>query len=165
MGSGSGPIGGDPRGGRFSRDAATAARAEAGLRHLLPALADARVTHAWGGPIDVSADRIPFVDTVPGTRVHYAAGFSGNGVGPSWLAAQALASLATGRDDEWSRLPLVNRNIRRLPPEPLKRIGGAAVRAAALALEQADEAGRPAPVVARAVAALPRLLGMRIGLR
>jgi glycine/D-amino acid oxidase-like deaminating enzyme len=165
MGSGSGPIGGDPRDGRFSRDAATAARAEAGLRHLLPALADARVTHAWGGPIDVSADRIPFVDTVPGTRVHYAAGFSGNGVGPSWLAAQALASLATGRDDEWSRLPLVNRNIRRLPPEPLKRIGGAAVRAAALALEQADEAGRPAPVVARAVAALPRLLGMRIGLR
>jgi glycine/D-amino acid oxidase-like deaminating enzyme len=165
MGSGSGPIGGDPRDGRFNRDAATAARAEAGLRHLLPGLADARVTHAWGGPIDVSADRIPFVDTMPGTRVHYAAGFSGNGVGPSWLAAQALASLASGRDDEWTRLPLVNRNIRRLPPEPLKRIGGAAVRAAVLALEQADDAGRRGPVVARAVAALPRVLGMRIGLR
>jgi hypothetical protein len=105
------------------------------------------------------------VDTVPGTRIHYAAGFSGNGVGPSWLAAQALASLATGHDDEWTRLPLVDRRIRRLPPEPLKRIGGAAVRAAALALEQADEDGRPPPVLTRAVAALPRLLGMRIGLR
>ena len=148
MGSGSGPIGRAGRlDGRFTHDAATGARAEAGLRHLLPALDGARITHAWGGPIDVSA------------------GFSGNGVGPSWLAAQALASLATDRDDEWTRLPLVGRPMRRLPPEPLKRIGGGAVRAAVLALEQADENGRPAPLAARAVAALPRLLGLRIGLR
>jgi len=166
MGSGSGPIGLAGRlDGRFTHDAGTAARAEAGLRHLLPALAGARVTHAWGGPIDVSADRIPFVDTVPGTRIHYAAGFSGNGVGPSWLAAQTLASLATEQDDEWRQLPLVGRRMRRLPPEPLKRIGGGAVRAAVLALEQADEEGRRAPLVARAVAAVPRLLGLRIGLR
>ena len=165
MGSGSGPIGGPPTDRRFSHDAATVARAEAGLRHLLPGLADARVTHSWGGPIDVSADRLPFVDTVPGARVHYAAGFSGNGVGPSWLAAQALASLATGRDDEWTQLPLVGRRTRRLPPEPLKRFGGAAVRAAVLALEQADDTGRRPPLVARTVAALPRLLGLRIGLR
>jgi len=166
MGSGSGPIGlGGRLDGRFTHDAATAARAEAGLRHLLPALAGARITHAWGGPIDVSADRIPFVDTVPGTRIHYAVGFSGNGVGPSWLAAQALASLATERDDEWTQLPLVGRRTPRLPPEPLKRIGGGAVRAAVLTLEQADETGRRAPLAARAVAALPRLLGLRIGLR
>jgi glycine/D-amino acid oxidase-like deaminating enzyme len=165
MGSGSGPIGGDTGDRRFTHDAATVARAEAGLRHLLPALADVRITHAWGGPIDVSADRIPFVDTLPGTRVHHAAGFSGNGVGPSWLAAQALASLATGRDDEWTRLPVVGRHTRRLPPEPLKRLGGAAVRAAVLRLEQADSAGRRPSLGARAVASLPRLLGLRIGLR
>jgi glycine/D-amino acid oxidase-like deaminating enzyme len=166
MGSGSGPIGlGGRLDRRFTHDAATAARAEAGLRELLPALADARITHSWGGPIDVSADRLPFVDTLPGRRVHYAAGFSGNGVGPSWLAAQALASLATGQDDEWARLPLVGRSARRLPPEPLKRIGGGAVRAAILAVEEADGAGRTPPRVARAVAALPRLLGLRIGLR
>jgi glycine/D-amino acid oxidase-like deaminating enzyme len=166
MGSGSGPIGlGGRLDERFTHDAATAARAEAGLRHLLPALAAARVTHAWGGPIDVSADRLPFVGTVPGSRVHYAAGFSGNGVGPSWLAAQALASLATGRDDEWTRLPLVARAVRRLPPEPLKRVGGGAVRAAVLAVEEAEGAGRRAPTVARAVASLPGLLGLRIGLR
>jgi glycine/D-amino acid oxidase-like deaminating enzyme len=166
MGSGSGPIG---RGGRldrrFTHDAATAARAEAGLRRLLPALADARVTHAWGGPIDVSADRIPFVETLPDGRIHTAAGFSGNGVGPSWLAAQALASLATGRDDEWTRLPLTGRRARRLPPEPLKRVGGGAVRAAVLALEQAESEGRRPSVLARATASLPRLLGLRIGLR
>jgi glycine/D-amino acid oxidase-like deaminating enzyme len=166
MGSGSGPIGYGARiDERFSHDAATAGRAEAGLRRLLPALADARVTHAWGGPIDVSADHVPFFGTVPGRRVHYAAGFSGNGVGPAWLAGQALASLALRGDDEWSRLPLVNRRVGRVPPEPFRRLGGGAIRAAILACEEADDAGREPPVAARAVASLPRLLGMRLGTR
>jgi glycine/D-amino acid oxidase-like deaminating enzyme len=166
MGSGSGPIG---RGGRldarFTHDAASAARAESGLRFLLPALAGVRITHAWGGPIDVSADRIPFVGSLPGARVHYAAGFSGNGVGPSWLAGQVLASLATGREDQWTSLPLVGRRTRRLPPEPLKRLGGGLVRAAALSVEEAEEQGRRPRRAARIVASLPRLLGLRLGLR
>src|SRR5919202_121583 len=76
MGSGSGPIGfGGRVDERFSRDRPTAARAEAGLRRLLPGLAEARVERAWGGPIDVSADHLPFYGTVPGERVHYGAGY------------------------------------------------------------------------------------------
>ena len=55
MGSGSGPIGfGGRIDDRFSRDVPTAARAEAGLRRLLPGLSGVRVERAWGGPIDVS---------------------------------------------------------------------------------------------------------------
>jgi glycine/D-amino acid oxidase-like deaminating enzyme len=166
MGSGSGPIGvGGRIDDRFFADAATAGRAERGLRRLLPGLARARVTHAWGGPIDVSADHFPFVGTLPGRRVHYAAGYSGNGVGPSWLCAQALASLAVGRRDMWTELPLVDRPTRALPPEPLKRIGGGVVRSAILACEEAEEAGRPAPLAARAAAAVPGLLGMSFGTR
>jgi glycine/D-amino acid oxidase-like deaminating enzyme len=166
MGSGSGPIGlGGRIDERFFADAPTGARAERGLRRLLPALARARVTHAWGGPIDVSADQFPFVGTLPGRRVHYAAGFSGNGVGPSWLCAQALASLALGRDDEWTRLPLVGRRLPGLPPEPLKRVGGGMIRAAILACEEADEQGRRATPAARAAAALPRLLRLPLGTR
>src|SRR5919204_402737 len=101
MGSGSGPIG--FRGkvdGRFTGDLPTAERAERGLRRLLPGLADARIERAWGGPIDVSADHLPFFGTVPGTgRIHYGLGYSGHGVGPSWLGGQILASLALGLDD------------------------------------------------------------------
>ena len=83
MGSGSGPIGFRGRiDRRFSGDVPTVARAEAGLRLLLPGLAAAKVEHAWGGPIDVSADHLPVFGTVPGTRVHYGAGYTGNGVGP-----------------------------------------------------------------------------------
>ena len=165
MGSGSGPIGfGGRIDGRFFGDGPTAARAEAGLRRLLPALAEARVTHSWGGPIDVSADHFPLFGTVPGTRIHYGAGYSGNGVGPSWLGGQILASLALGADDEWTRLPLAARR----PPasaEPLRRLGGGLVRASILACEEAEEDGRRVSPLASAGAALPRLLGLRVGTR
>jgi glycine/D-amino acid oxidase-like deaminating enzyme len=166
MGSGSGPIGfGGRIDDRFSRDAPTAARAEAGLRRLLPGLAGVRVERAWGGPIDVSADHLPFFRTKPGTRIHYGAGYSGHGVGPAWLGGRILASLVLGADDEWTRLPLATRSVPRLPPEPLRRAGGGLVRWAIMACEAAEEEGRRPPLVARAGAALPRLLGLELGTR
>jgi len=166
MGSASGPIGRSGRiDARFFDDAPTVARAEHGLRRLLPGLAAARVERAWGGPVDVSSDQLPFFATVPGTRIHYGAGYSGNGVGPSWLGGQILASLVLGSDDEWSRLPLAGRVPPRLPPEPVRHLGGALVRRAILSVEAADEAGRRPQLVARGVAALPRVMGLRIGTR
>ena len=166
MGSGSGPIGfGGRIDDRFSLDQPTAARAEAGLRRLLPGLAGVPVERAWGGPIDVSADHLPFFRTNPGTRIHYGAGYSGHGVGPAWLGGRILASLALGADDEWTRSPLANRDVPRLPPEPLRRVGGGLVRWAIMACEEAEEQGRGAPLAARAGAALPRLLGMELGTR
>ncbi len=166
MGSGSGPIGyGNRIDRRFTHDAPTAGRAERGLRRLLPGLAEAKIEASWGGPIDVAADHVPFIGTVPGRRVHYAMGFSGHGVGPSWLAGQALASLVQGLDDEWTRLPLVQRAAATVPREPVRRIGGGAIRAAVLACEEAEEEGREPAAVARAVAAVPRLLGLRLGQR
>jgi glycine/D-amino acid oxidase-like deaminating enzyme len=166
MGSGSGPIGfGGRIDARFSADAATAGRAEAGLRRLLPGLAGVRVERAWGGPIDVSADHLPFFRTQPGTRIHYGVGYSGHGVGPSWLGGQILASLVLGADDDWTRLPLATRRVPSLPPEPLRRVGGGLVRRAIMACEAAEEEGRSAGVAARAGTALPRLLGMELGTR
>ena len=166
MGSGSGPIGfGGRVDDRFVHDLPTAGRAERGLRRLLPGLAAARVERAWGGPIDVSADHLPFFGTVRNSRVHYGLGYSGHGVGPSWLGGQILASLALGREDEWTALPLVTRRVPALPPEPLKRLGGGLVRAAIIASEEAEEEGRRASGSARAIASLPRLLRMQIGTR
>jgi glycine/D-amino acid oxidase-like deaminating enzyme len=166
MGSGSGPIGfGGRLDGRFTSDLATAARAERGLRRLLPGLAGARIERAWGGPIDVSADHLPFFGTVPGKRIHYGLGYSGHGVGPSWLGGQILASLALRLEDEWTALPLATRQVPSLPPEPLKRLGGGLVRSAILACERAEEEDRRPALPARVGAALPRLLGMQIGTR
>ena len=166
MGSGSGPIGfGGRLDGRFTADGPSVARAEAGLRFLLPGLVGARIERAWGGPIDVSADHVPFFGTLPGTRVHYGAGYSGNGVGPSWLGGRILARLALGVEDELTALPLVNRRIRPLPPEPIKRLGGGLVRGAALRAEEAEQAGRRPALPLRAIAALPRVVGLRVGTR
>jgi glycine/D-amino acid oxidase-like deaminating enzyme len=166
MGSGSGSLGfGGRVGNGLLDDVAAQERAHAGLRTLLPALAGARIEARWSGPIDVSADRLPRFGTVPGTGIHYGAGYSGNGVGPSWLGGRILASLALDAQDEWTSLPLVERRARRLPPEPLRYLGGRVVRWGTLATEQALGAGRRPPVAARAAAALPRLLRMPIGTR
>jgi glycine/D-amino acid oxidase-like deaminating enzyme len=166
MGSGTGPIGFAGRvDARFDTDRASAGRAEAGLRRLLPGLGGARVERAWGGPIDVSADHLPFFRTRPGTRVHYGAGYSGHGVGPSWLGGRILASLVLDADDEWTTLPLAARRVPRLPGEPFRRLGGGLVRASIMACESAEEQGRRPPLAARAGAALPRLLGMELGTR
>lgn len=166
MGSGSGRLGfGGRVGSELLDDVAAQGRAHDGLRTLLPALADAPIAARWSGPIDVSADKLPRFGTVPGTRIHYGAGYSGNGVGPSWLGGQILASLALGLDDEWTALPLVGRRTRRLPPEPLRYVGGRVVRWGTLAAEEAVEAGRRPSAPARAAAAIPRLLRMPIGTR
>jgi glycine/D-amino acid oxidase-like deaminating enzyme len=166
MGTASGPIGRGSRiDERFFSDGPTIRRAEQGLRRLLPGLSAARVERAWGGPIDVSSDHLPFFGTVPGARIHYGAGYSGNGVGPSWLGGQILASLVLGADDQWTRLPLARIGPRRLPPEPFRTPGGAMVRRAVLAAEEADESGGRVGPVTSCVAALPRVLGLRIGTR
>ncbi len=166
MGSGSGRLGfGDRVGNGLLDDRPAQARADAGLRELLPAFAATRVAASWSGPIDVSVDRLPRFGTVPGTRIHYGAGYSGNGVGPSWLGGQILASLTLGAQDEWTALPLVDRRGRRLPPEPFRYVGGKIVRWGTLASEQAIAAGRTPNPAARAAAAIPRLLRMPIGIR
>ena len=166
MGSGSGRL--EP-GGRVGAgvldDLPAQSRAHQGLRQLLPALANVRIEARWSGPIDVSADRLPRFGTVPGTRIHYGAGYSGNGVGPSWLGGQILASLALGAQDEWSSLPLVERRARRLPPEPFRYVGGRVVRWGTLASEEAIGAGRRPSAAARSAAAIPRVLRMPIGVR
>jgi glycine/D-amino acid oxidase-like deaminating enzyme len=166
MGSGSGPIGfGGRVDDRFTHDAPSVARAEQGLRELLPGLGDVKVERAWGGPIDVSADHLPFFRTVPGQRIHFGAGYSGNGVGPSWLGGQILASLVLGTDDEWSRLPLATRSMPAFPREPIRRLGGGLVRWGILSVEEAEESGRRPPPGARLVASLPRRFGLRVGTR
>ena len=113
----------------------------------------------------MSADHLPFFGTVRGKRIHYGVGYSGNGVGPSWLGGQILASLALGLRDEWTALPLAARRVPSLPPEPIKRLGGGVVRAAIMRCEEAEEEGRRPPLVARVGAVLPRLFRMEIGTR
>jgi len=137
-------------------------RAEAALRVIFPALADIGIAARWEGAIDVSSDRLPLVSTVPGTRVHYALGYTGNGVGPSWLVGRTLASLALG---EQVSSPLFTRRVPSLPPEPFRSPGARVVRRALLAVDDAEESARRPPRWAVGVARLPQLLGVRVASR
>jgi putative aminophosphonate oxidoreductase len=137
----------------FNHHAGHAAEVEAAMRRILPATADTPVTHAWSGPVGRTADGLPAFGRLSQSVVHGGA-YSGNGVGPSHVGGRILASLALRRDDEWSRCGLVRDAPVAFPPEPLRYVGGLAVRAAVVRKEHAEDAGAAAGPVTRALAAL-----------
>jgi glycine/D-amino acid oxidase-like deaminating enzyme len=168
LGGGGGRAGFGGRIGRpFTHDAGSAARAAAGLRRWFPSLADVPIVDAWGGPIDISADHLPYVATQPGGRIHAGLGFSGNGVGPSLVVGRALAALVAlgGRagEDAWGSLPIVGAVPRAFPPEPLRYLGARTIREAIVRRELAEEAGRRPGRLVAALSRLPRRLGYHLG--
>jgi glycine/D-amino acid oxidase-like deaminating enzyme len=149
--------------GRAELDAEVAGDIRLHLLRIFPALASRRITHAWGGPIDVSPSHIPQLGTLPGAPVHFAVGYTGNGVGPSHLAGRILASLALDRRDALTRLPIVDSGPGALvPPEPLAFLGGSLVRSALVRRERAEEEGGRADPLTRAICAAPRAVGIHL---
>jgi glycine/D-amino acid oxidase-like deaminating enzyme len=123
-------------------DPATAASVAADFRRWFPQLADVRLTHAWGGAVDRAPGHLPFVGALGDhANVHYALGYSGNGVGPSALIGRILARRALGASDEYATCALVGGPPGYLPPEPLRFAGGALVRSAVRRAEEREEAG------------------------
>ena len=122
-----------------------------------------RSDDAWGGPIDVSGTHLPVFGTLRPGNVHYAHGYTGNGVAPSHLAGRILAALALGRDDPVTALAIVGTRPKRFPPEPILTMGTWLVREAIVKTERAQEEERAPNRVARLVSRIPRKLGFRLG--
>jgi len=160
-------------GGRIAWGARTHGRAEldrevieATHQHLLdyfPGLRGKRITHAWGGPIDASPTHLPLVLPLRYGRAFAAAGYTGNGVGPTNMVGRTLASLALGRRDEPASLAFVDPAPRRVPPEPFHWLGGETIRLGIMAKERAEMSGRTPGKIASAVARIPSLIGFHIG--
>ncbi|HEY8583003.1 MAG TPA: FAD-dependent oxidoreductase [Capillimicrobium sp.] len=133
---------------RHTLDPRTVATVAEGLRRWFPQLADVRLTHAWGGAVDRAPGHLPFAGSLGDHgNVHYATGFSGNGVAPSALLGRVLGRMALGARDEYSRSGLVSGPPGYLPPEPLRSLGGILVRGATERAEAAEERGRRADPV------------------
>jgi len=135
-------------------------------RHLVeyfPDLAGRRVTHAWGGPIDASPTHLPAVTSLPRSRAWVAAGYTGNGVGPTNMVGLSLASLALDRTDDPTRLAFVDAKMPRVPPEPFHWIGGEAIRIGIDRKEAAEMDDRKPGRIASAIARVPELMGFHIG--
>ncbi|MGH3626022.1 MAG: NAD(P)/FAD-dependent oxidoreductase, partial [Sciscionella sp.] len=125
------------------------------LRRWFPRFAAARITHTWGGPVDRTPGHLPFVGTLgDGGNIHYAVGYSGNGVAPSVFVGRILAALATGSRDEYATCALVGGPPAYLPPEPLRTAGGRLVKAAVQRVEHAEVAGAGSTTVSRLVKSL-----------
>jgi glycine/D-amino acid oxidase-like deaminating enzyme len=122
----------------------------ADFRKWFPELRDVRLTHAWGGAVDRAPGHLPFVGSLGDHgNVHYGIGYSGNGVGPSALIGRILARRVAGVDDDYTRCALVSGPPGYLPPEPLRSLGGALVRAAVQRAENREESGGTATAVGR----------------
>ena len=130
-------------GARFEGESRRRDLVERAFRRTYPMLDDVRVTSSWTGPIDRTRTGLPFFWHLGGRPdVFVGVGYSGNGVGPSYLGGRILASLALGRNDEWARSGLVRSPAGRFPPEPFRFVGGHLVRGAIARKERAEDDGR-----------------------
>lgn len=131
-------------GEHFDGPALNRSAIERQLARFLPALADVPIDSTWRGPTNRTATGLPFFGRMPGPgRVVYGGGYTGNGVGPSYLGGRFLASLALGLEDEWSGSALCRGPIgTMLPPEPIRALGGVLVRRAAARVDKAQDEGR-----------------------
>jgi glycine/D-amino acid oxidase-like deaminating enzyme len=162
FGAGVGAAGFDGRiGPIFTHDRQAIARVLANFHHLFPMLGNVRFDDAWGGPIDITADRFPEIGSRDGGRILYAHGFAGNGVGPARLAGRILAARIAGGGDPIAFLPLFGRRQRFLPPEPFRFVGAHAIREALIQQDDALDSGRRSGLLTRLVARVPSLLGYR----
>ncbi len=126
------------------------------LAELFPEVADARFTHAWGGPLGIPRDWHSSVGLDRATGLAWAGGYVGDGVSTTNLAGRTLADLMTGADTALTRLPWVGHISPKWEPEPLRWLG---VNAGLWTMKLADRSearrGRPS----RLAGVMGRLLG------
>ena len=126
------------------------------LVELFPALAEARFTHAWGGPLGIPRDWHSSVGLDRATGLAWAGGYVGDGVSTTNLAGRTLADLITGSDTDLVHLPWVGHRSPSWEPEPLRWLG---VNAGLWTMKLADRSevrnGKPS----RLAGVMGRLLG------
>lgn len=140
----------------FDRVPRVHAALHAELRGLFPGLDQARITHAWGGPLAAPRDWSASVGLDRGTGLAWGGGYVGDGVGASNLAGRTLADLIRGVNSDLTRLPWVGRASRSWEPEPLRWLGINTMTRMMASADRAEErTGRPA----RRATLVNRLLG------
>ena len=138
-------------------DPETIRRLTAILHRHFPAARSARIDHAWCGVLAVPRDWCATVSFDPATGLGSAGGYVGVGVSTSNLAGRTLTDLALGQDTPLTRLPWVNRAVRKWEPEPLRWLGVTGMYALLNAADRAEAKGAPQP--SRAARLASRMMG------
>ncbi|MGV3570426.1 MAG: FAD-dependent oxidoreductase [Ramlibacter sp.] len=136
------------------------AQLTAALHAFFPALRQTPITASWNGPSDRSVTGFPFFGKLEGApHISYGFGYSGNGVGPSYMGGQILSSLLLDQDNAWTRSPLTHGPLGHFPPEPIRYLGSIAVRNAIRRKERAEDANRQPWLVDRMLSRLANAAG------
>ncbi|RTW25702.1 FAD-dependent oxidoreductase, partial [Pseudomonas aeruginosa] len=93
------------------------------MLEFFPDLADAHITHRWGGALGVSRDWCPTVSIDRAKGIAWAGNYVGDGVATSNLAGRILRNLILKQEDDLNSLPLVNHHSPSWEPEPLRWLG------------------------------------------
>ncbi|GAB7126741.1 FAD-binding oxidoreductase [Silvimonas sp. JCM 19000] len=72
----------------------------ADMLKTFPQLADVKISHAWGGMVDITMNRAPHFGRLANT-IYFAQGFSGHGVNVSGLAGKLMAEAIAGQAERF----------------------------------------------------------------
>lgn len=108
--------GGENVGYRFPRD--IAGKVRRAMLQVYPQLSDVAITHAWGGTLAITMNRMP-VFARPAPNCLSASGYSGHGVALANLAGKLMAQAVEGQSDGFDTMAAL--------PQP-RFPGGAALR-------------------------------------
>ncbi|MBZ9939916.1 FAD-binding oxidoreductase [Mesorhizobium sp. BR1-1-13] len=93
------------------------------LTRLLPQTKGVRLDHAWCGTLAPPRDWCTTCGFDRESGIGWAGGYVGLGVSSSNLSGRTLRDLLLGHDTELTRLPWVNRRVKKWEPEPLRWLG------------------------------------------
>lgn len=111
---------------------------------IFPSLKQQPFVATWTGASDRSTTGLPFFGQLNNNKdIVYGLGYSGNGVGQTWIGGQILASLVLEQKNQWSQCGLVSGPKGYFPPEPIRWIGAMMVRNAIRRKEKAEDNEQP----------------------
>ena len=144
----------------FDRRSPYEAELTRALHSFFPALRETPITASWNGPSDRSVTGFPFFGKLDGApHIYYGFGYSGNGVGPSYMGGQILSSMLLDQDNAWTRSPLTQGPLGLFPPEPIRYVGSIAVRNAIRRKERAEDQDRQPWIFDRMLSKLANAAG------
>jgi putative aminophosphonate oxidoreductase len=130
-------------GRKFDQPSRYANQLREAIDRFFPTLADTDIEATWTGPSDRSTTGLPFFGSLNGNPdIVYGLGYSGNGVGQSYVGGQFLSAMVLGQDNEWTRSIMAKGPLGAFPPDPIRWLGAMMVKNAIQRKERMEDAGR-----------------------